>query len=184
MCKNRSEIFLDTCPCLFYGSPRGVRCPAGRQVGMGLIEVKVMVEEDRLAEFYANYGKWMAGQPLASNPASETSTLELLPWFDTQEDLALAQELWVKLPERAQAMFGILIDSPEKKISAAVIGSSLDIPHGISGVAGVLAWPGRYAAAIGKKLPVLKEEGPPGQGSDYWMTKQVAELFDRARSAV
>ncbi|MGI8666477.1 MAG: DUF6416 domain-containing protein [Jatrophihabitans sp.] len=58
----------------------------------------------------------------------------------------------------------------------------LDIPHGPWGVAGVLAWPGRYSAAIGKKLPVLKEDGEIGQGSNYWIEQSVAELFAKARS--
>jgi hypothetical protein len=146
---------------------------------MAKIDVRVMVEEDRLPEFYSMYGRWMAGNvPIAS----EVATLELLPWRHNQEDLGLAQELWVKLPDRAKAMFNLLIDSPGRKLSAATIGASLDIPHGISGVAGVLAWPGRYSAAVGKKLPVRKEDGKLGQGANYWIEQDIAELFAKARS--
>jgi hypothetical protein len=144
-----------------------------------VVEVKVMVEKPRLAEFYTMYGKWMSGE----TAVSENSTLELLPWFDTQEDLALAQDIWGKINDRARGMLSILIDAADEKVPASTIGTSVDIPHGISGVAGVLAWPGRFSAAVGKKLPVQKEDGELGQGANYWMTKEVGALFAKARDA-
>jgi hypothetical protein len=152
---------------------------------MALVEIKIMIEEQRIAEFYSMYGVWMGGDAATKGSvggANVASSLQLLPWADSEEDLGLAQDLWAKLPERAKSMFGLLLDSPGKKVSAAAIGSSLEIPHGISGVAGVLAWPGRYSAGMGKQLPVQKEDGELGKGANYWIEEDIAELFNKARS--
>ena len=40
-------------------------------------------------------------------------------------------------------------------------------------VAGVLGWPARYCAELGRKLPVLW----PGENGGYWMDADAAEVF-------
>jgi hypothetical protein len=145
---------------------------------MGMQEIKVLVDEARLPEFYEMYGRWLAGKPADEVAESKVQ----LPWGSTDEDLALARVIWGKLSDRAKAMFSILMDKPETPFSAEYIAETVHIPNGKYGVAGVLAWPGRHSVAVGRKLPVSYEEGEtPADGSVYWMTSEVAALFKKAR---
>lgn len=44
-------------------------------------------------------------------------------------------------------------------------------PEWLVGVAGVLAWPGRYCQAMNKHMPIRYAE----DGAKYWMESDVAE---------
>lgn len=142
-----------------------------------MIEVKVLVDEARVAEFYEMFGRWLAGGTVdGGEPASQAG-----PWGTTDDDLSLARIVWGKLSERAKDIFGALIDEPERKFSGETLAAELDIPNGKCGVAGVLAWPGRHSAAVGRVLPVQYEEGVVGESANYWMTTEIAAIFEEAR---
>ena len=151
-----------------------------------MAEIKVPVPDDRVPEFYQFFGAWLAGatDSVAStghqvgNPEADVAS-----WAKTDEDLALARVVWKKLSDRAQGMLGLLLEHPGSKISGEKIAEELNIPHGKYGVAGVLAWPGRHCYAVGRHLPVLYEDGPVGGSANYWIEKDVADVFKEARAS-
>jgi hypothetical protein len=54
--------------------------------------------------------------------------------------------------------------------------------QGSHGVAGILAWPGRYSRHLGRELPIATEGRADG-GTDYYMDPEIATLFTIARDA-
>ena len=142
-------------------------------------EIKVLVPEERVPEFYEMFGRWLAGTDVTNDPGGG----QLVEWHNTDDDLTLAKVVWGKLSERAQSMFNVLIEQPEKKFSGEQLAADLDIPNGKYGVAGVLAWPGRHCKAVGRYLPVSQEDGAVGDSANYWMTTEVAALFNKARDS-
>jgi hypothetical protein len=143
-----------------------------------VVEVTVPVPDDRVAQFYEMFGRWLGGADGLST--GDIDAPELLQWSNSGEDVALARKVWVKLSPRAQALFRLLMSKPGQKFAAEELADTLDIPHGKNGVAGALAWPGRHSHAVGRWLPVRYEDGPVGRGALYWMEPEVAELFRRA----
>ncbi|NES14591.1 MULTISPECIES: DUF6416 domain-containing protein [Micromonospora] len=143
-------------------------------------EIKVLVPEERIPEFYEMFGRWLAGPPreVSDGPS------DAVAWQDTDSDLELAKVVWAKFSQRAKDLFGVLIDSPEKTFSGEQLASDLDIPNGKYGVAGVLAWPGRYCAEVGRSLPFRFEDGPVGGSGNYSMTPELASLFGKARGSL
>jgi hypothetical protein len=142
-----------------------------------LIDITVKVPEERLPDFYSMYGRWLAGADDASRPTEEG--LEgRHPWATGDEDLA--SEAWGKFSATAKALFSMLIDNPGRKFSGVELAEALDIANGKHGVAGVLAWPRRHCAAVGREWPWLWEY-MEDENARYWMTDEVADLFRRAR---
>lgn len=152
-----------------------------------MADLTVPVPEDRVPEFYQFFGAWLAGAPApvavvgqhVGNPETDA-----VPWAKTDEDLALAQIVWRKLSDRAKAMFDLLMEHPGAKISGEMIAEKVTIPNGKYGVAGVLAWPGRHCYAVGRLLPVRYEDGPVGGSANYWVEKDVADLFKHAQEEI
>ena len=58
----------------------------------------------------------------------------------------------------------------------------LGLEKGAHGVAGILAWPGRYSRHLNRVLPI-ETAGRADGGTDYFMEPDVAELFAAARGA-
>lgn len=108
------------------------------------------------------------------------STEGLDHWLGDDEDgeeAAAAAEIWSKLRDRAKALFAVLAREPGRKFSARELADALSIPNGMYGVAGVLAWPARHALAVGYKQPVEYQDGPIGEGANYWMPAEAADSF-------
>src|ERR1700677_3710722 len=149
-----------------------------------LRDVTVKVPADRIADFYAMYGRWLGGERGAEvsqsdqigNPDNERRRC------DSKNDLEDAKEAWKRFPARAKLLFSTLIDKPGQKFSGEELAKLHDIPNGIYGVAGVLSWPGRYLVKLGRPLPFKAEPNAQG-GSSYWMDPDLAALFRRARDA-
>jgi hypothetical protein len=89
-----------------------------------------------------------------------------------------------KLSERAQSLFSVLIDAPSVKASGERLATDLDIPDGKYDVAGVLAWPSRHCAEVGRTLPVRYQDGAKGESANYWMDPATAAVFGKARDAM
>ena len=53
------------------------------------------------------------------------------------------------------------------------LGDSLGLSKIKYGVAGVLASPGRYAAAAGRHFPVSYQPGPAGGSANYSVTEEI-----------
>lgn len=147
-------------------------------------DITVPVPDERVPEFYQLFGAWLAGVPVPDAEEGQqvgNPEVEVAPWGQTDDDLALARVIWGKLSQRAKAMFGVLMEEPSQKFSGEFLAESLNIPNGKYGVAGVLAWPGRYSYAVGRYLPVRYEDGAVGKSANYWMEPDVAALFVAAR---
>lgn len=148
-----------------------------------MIDATVKVPEDRLAEFYGMYGRWLSSpDAVAESDDQPAEPIKLVGWHDTPDDEALAKVVWGKLSKRAKDMFHVLMDNPDKKFSGEALAEQLNIPNGKYGVAGVLAWPGRHSYAVNRHLPVLYEDGPVGESANYWMDSEVAAVFSKARN--
>jgi hypothetical protein len=137
--------------------------------GEELHEVKVLVPRDLIAPFYAMVGQWLVAPGDEDPPV-----IALKPW--SENDFDRAATVWGKMSTPARALFGVLMENPGERISGEQLARDLHIANGRFGVAGVLAWPGRYCYAEEREFPVKWETG------DYWMTPEVAALFLKARA--
>jgi hypothetical protein len=142
-----------------------------------VLDVSVKVPAHRLGQFYERHGLWLAEVQASDAPADAGPQ----PWADNEDSLAPAGEVWAKLSAPAKALFSLWIDHPGAAISAQEIAHDLGIPNGKNGVAGLLAWPGRYCAAVNRELPWRWEPGSENSGAYYWMESEVAELFRKVR---
>jgi Family of unknown function (DUF6416) len=140
-----------------------------------MLEIKIMVPATRLGDFYQWYGGWLRGdEMLKTNLVTNPNPIGNPPWSDTPEDLELASQLWEKMSEDAKRMIRYLIDhQSEGKIDGGPLSEALGIPNSRYGLAGVLAWPGRYCNALGRRLPTRHDD------DGYWMEPEVARLFSR-----
>lgn len=156
--------------------------------------VTVPVPDDRTAEFYQFFGLWLAGS-LSLPGTSLGATAEISKaspegparkqWGkDAEADAADAAALWAKYSKNARGMFGLLMDNPGKEYTGDEIAEAVGIPNGAHGVAGVLAWPGRHGAEIGRGLPTSFREDEETGLTYYRITAEQADLFKAAREKV
>lgn len=137
------------------------------------INVSVAIPADRVVEFHTEHAAWLT--KVASHSNEAPAVTKAVPW--TAGDAALARQYWAKLSDTARRLLSVFIVDPEKRFSGSELAARLNIPRGMHGVAGTLAWPKRHAAAMGRFLPVSFQYGPLGEGSDYWMTAGTAAAF-------
>jgi len=79
-------------------------------------------------------------------------------------------------------MFGLLMDHPGDAMTGEELAAAVGIPNGKYGVAGVLAWPARHCAAVGRPLLCRYEEPmTPDASGTYWIDQAVADLFRPVR---
>lgn len=144
-------------------------------------DITVPVPDGRIAEFYQFFGQWLAGSLpyLDPQPFDDDAPDERQHW--SAKDQTEAEWLWSKLSKNARAMFTVLIDAPDRKFTGEEIAETANIPNGASGVAGVLAWPGRFCLQQRRHLPTHWRAGEDDAPSVYWMTPEVADLFRTAR---
>ena len=154
-------------------------------------DITVPVPDDRTADFYQFFGRWLSGALEASTEGlqssgqpSETHQDKRASWTGSDDEADDAEFLWRKLTKRAKGMFNLLMAEPGKRYTGKEIAAALDIPHGANGVAGVLAWPGRYCWNLSRYLPTHWKDGEDGAESVYWMKPEVAQLFSQARVKV
>jgi hypothetical protein len=147
-----------------------------------MIDITVPVPEDRVPEFYQMYGAWLNGQAQVSSPSGTGSahgSSGRQPWVDA--DAALAAKLWDKFSDPAKAFFSKLIDEPDRRFTGEELAEMLNIPNGHSGVAGVLAWPGKYCKKENRELLWKWAYPVEGEPVVYWIEPDVAALLRQAR---
>lgn len=144
-----------------------------------LRDVTVSVPADRLADFYEHFAVWLRGATVRSPQATAGSSADTAPW-DPTTDAAVALAAWKAFPPRARQIFGTLIDHPDERYTGEQLAEIHDIPNGMYGVAGALAWPGRRLRRLGRPLPFQTAINTNG-GSYYWMRPAIARLFGAAR---
>jgi hypothetical protein len=150
-------------------------------------QITVAVPEERVPEFYVWFASFLAAEAGGGPPwggrgrgrgGPHHGFREPLPW--TAADGEEAAWLYGKLAPPARALFDELIDAHGERRPGNEIAARLGLDKGAHGVAGVLAWPGRYSRKISRELPIATEGRPDG-GTDYYMQPAVAELFATAR---
>ncbi len=144
-------------------------------------QVTVLVPEERVPEFYAWFAAFLAAEPGAAprSPGGRGSRRgEGSAW--SAEDSDEAAWLYRQLAPPARALFDLLSDAPDQHFAGSEIADWLGLEKGAHGVAGILAWPGRYSRKLGRALP-LATEGREDGGTDYYMEPAVAKLFAEAR---
>ena len=80
----------------------------------------------------------------------------------------------------AGELFDVLVDAPGQRVAGNELAARLHLAKGAHGVAGLLAWPGRYTRKLGRVFPIATEGRPDG-GTDYFMDPAIATLFAQAR---
>lgn len=154
-----------------------------------MTDITVPVPDDRTAEFYQFFGLWLAGSLNPSEvsqghlePLSAAAeSVDIKPWTGSEDDLEDAEWLWEKFSRQARGMFSLLADDPGAEYPADQIAETVGIRYGRRGVAGTLAWPGRYGLEVGRGVPVKWREDVDAGKAYYWMTPEVASTFRAAR---
>lgn len=152
-------------------------------------QITVAVPEERVPEFYVWFASFLAAEGGGPGPpwggrrggrrgGPHHGVREPLPW--SAADGEQAAWLYGKLAPPARALFDELIDAPGQRRPGNEIAARLGLEKGAHGVAGILAWPGRYSRKLSRELPIATEGRPDG-GTDYYMEPAIAELFAAAR---
>ncbi|MCW3016437.1 MAG: hypothetical protein JWO02_3529 [Solirubrobacterales bacterium] len=156
-------------------------------------QITVGVPEDRVPEFYAWFAAFLAADRAGGGAGGTGSGPfgpgamgrgrgrgmrghhhETQPW--TADDTDQAEWLLRKLAPPARALFDLLAAHPGERFGGNDVAARLGLEKGAHGVAGILAWPGRYSRKLDRELPILTEGRPDG-GTDYYMDPAVAALF-------
>ncbi len=150
-------------------------------------QVTVAVPEERVPEFYAWFAAFLTSEPGTPPPFGGRGRRgrrgsrrhdAAAAW--TAEDLEQATWLYRKLAPPARELFDLLADRPGDRVAGEQVARQLELDKGSHGVAGILAWPGRYSRHLGRVLPIATEGRADG-GTDYYMDPEVAQLFTSAR---
>ena len=154
-------------------------------------QITVAVPEERVPEFYVWFANFLAAAEGGGGPprwggrrgsgrgGPHHAFREPAPW--SAADGEHAAWLYGRLAPPARALFDELIDAPGERRAGNEIAARLGLDKGAHGVAGVLAWPGRYSRKVARELPIATEGRADG-GTDYYMEPAVAEIFAAARA--
>ena len=152
-------------------------------------QVTVAVPEERVPEFYAWFASFLAAEPGTPPPLAgggrrgsrgHRHHSEAQAW--SAQDADRAAWLYHKLAPQARELFDLLAGSPGARFAGEDIAKRLKLDKGAHGVAGILAWPGRYSRHLNRALPIATEGRPDG-GTDYYMDPELAELFGAAQAS-
>jgi hypothetical protein len=127
------------------------------------------------------------GMVLKRGQQSTTAPEEPEPhdWGETEafaDEAELADMAWRKFSPRAQAVFALLMENPGVAMQADEIAAKIGLANGRHGLAGVVAWPSRQCAEMGRTPPFRYESPPaPGETGSYWMDPETAQLFIAVR---
>lgn len=152
--------------------------------------VTVAVPEERVPEFYSWFAQFLAAAPGSQpewghrgpsrgGPRGRGGWGEdVQPW--TAEDTRIAEWLYAKLAPPARQLLDTLLAEPDRRFSGNELAEQLGLEKGAHGVAGILAWPGRYCRKLGRPLPIATEKREDG-GTDYWVEGEALALFKALR---
>ena len=143
--------------------------------------VTVAVPEQRVPEFYAWFAAFLAAEPGTPPPFAGRGSrhADVRAWSAADADQAAW--LYSKLAPPARELFDLLADRPGERFGGEDIAKHLGLEKGAHGVAGILAWPGRYCRHLGRVLPIATDGRADG-GTDYYMEPDTAALFATARA--
>jgi Family of unknown function (DUF6416) len=151
-------------------------------------QITVAVPEERVPEFYSWFATFLTAEPGTDPPTGGRGPRgrrglrhhgEAQAW--SANDADQAAWLYRKLAPPARELFDLLADAPGGRFGGEDIAKRLGLDKGAHGVAGILAWPGRYCRHLDRVLPIATEGRADG-GTDYYMAPEIAALFTSARS--
>ncbi len=150
-------------------------------------QITVAVPEERVPEFYAWFAEFLGAEAgpgprrgrgrWGSGHGRHDAWAQ--PW--SAQDVDGAAWLYGRIAPPARQLFDLLLDAPRERITGREIASRLGLEAGRHGVAGILAWPGRYSRKLQRVPPISIERRPDGD-TDFFMTAEAAEVFRAARS--
>ena len=153
-------------------------------------QVTVAVPEERVPEFYAWFAAFLAAEPGTPppparrerrGPRGRRQPASAQGWSaDSAEQAAW---LYRKLAPPARELFDLLADNADEPIGGEQLARRLQLDKGSHGVAGILAWPGRYSRHLNRVMPIATEGRADG-GTDYYMDADTAALFQAARKSL
>ena len=151
-------------------------------------QVTVAVPEERVPEFYSWFAAFLAAEPGSPPPSTgrgHRGPRGLRQHTDagawSADDADQAAWLYRKLAPPARRLFDLLSEAPGQRFGGELIAKRLGLDKGAHGVAGILAWPGRYSRHLNRVLPIATEGRADG-GTDYYMDPDTAALFVAARA--
>ena len=150
-------------------------------------QITVAVPEERVPEFYVWFASFLAAEPGGPpwrgrrGRGARHGAGEPAPWSAADADEAAW--LYGRLAAPARALFDELIDAAGERRAGNELAARLGLEMGAHGVAGILAWPGRYSRKLDRELPIATEGRADG-GTDYYMEPAVAAIFAAARERV
>ncbi len=149
--------------------------------------ITVDVPEERVAEFYAWFARFLAAPHGGEPPRGPRGGFgpgphegERHEWSD--DDVEAAARLYGRLSPPARRLFDMLIDAPGVAVPGNRVAAELGLQNGAHGVAGILAWPGRWSRKLGRTFPITTTGRADG-GTDYSMSPRVAGVFAKARAS-
>ena len=152
--------------------------------------VTVEVPEDRVPEFYLWFAACLASAPGSGPPRGGMrhgrGRGRMGPWGHherrawSEDHLDEARWLYGRLSDPARELFELLMATPGERHSGNEIAAKLGLEKGAHGLAGILAWPGRWCAKLGLEFPIATTAREDG-GTDYAMEPEIVALFERAR---
>jgi Family of unknown function (DUF6416) len=149
-------------------------------------QVTVAVPEERVPEFYSWFAAFLTAEPGTPPPLGGRGRHgprglrqrgEASAW--SADDADQAAWLYRKLAPPARELFDLLAAAPGERFGGEQIAKRLGLDKGAHGVAGILAWPGRYSRHLNRTLPIATEGRADG-GTDYYMAPDIAALFASA----
>jgi hypothetical protein len=150
-------------------------------------QITVAVPEERVPEFYAWFADFLTAES-GTAPRSERGRhghrgRRLRPHASawSADDADQAAWLYRKLAPPARELFDLLLDAPGERFAGETIARRLGLEKGAHGVAGILAWPGRYSRHLDRVLPI-DTEGRADGGTDYYIDPETAVIFAAARN--
>jgi hypothetical protein len=150
-------------------------------------QITVAVPEERVPEFYAWFADFLTAEPGTARSAvrgrhghrDRRHRAETSAW--SADDADQAAWLYRKLAPPARELFDLLLDAPGERFGGETIARRLGLEKGAHGVAGILAWPGRYSRHLDRVLPI-DTEGRADGGTDYYIDPDTAAIFTGARA--
>ena len=150
-------------------------------------QITVAVPEERVPEFYVWFAAFLTADPGTAPPSergrrghrARRLRSEASAW--SADDADQAAWLYHKLAPPARQLFDLLLDAPGERFAGEAIARRLGLEKGAHGVAGILAWPGRYSRHLERVLPI-DTEGRTDGGTDYYIDPDTAAIFAAARN--